>query len=516
MKRLLNVAGGLLGLLAVVALVVALALTFGGVRRGTEPAPQAFQSPIETPTLPPYPPPVTPTPPSPPATPTPLPYPPLDNSPLPLPTAMWATIAANPTRTITSFPTAIVTPAPTAMMVHSNAVAFIAGDWQYHRANSLWIANLDGNGEKQLLSGITQLDWSNFTHVAWSPNGEWLSVSRRGGLWVISPDGTNAREVVSRDKEKGSIISFAWSPDSTRIAFVQQRGYAQTAHLGIIDIDTDGTAYLTSFSTDFIAKLTWAPDGEWLAFTYGPYQIGAIHVSVGTIATLGTSPICDGSVESLEWSPDGSWLAHWRYGNGRYAHGSACISNVGGEDIHVDASGHSTNPVWEQDGRSVYVLATNFNPDDPNLDLDPRLLRFEIRERHLVRLASLKYGHLGAVETLAISPDGQWLSSLIGQRNEFIFQIVSLDGTTLIERPLELTIAYAPPFPVYAWSADSQHLVFVIDQRAGGQPFGYGSLYALDIYTGELTKLTEQHWIKAWAISPSSDHRQVFRSKNGV
>lgn len=62
--------GGLLALLALGALVVALALTFGGLQKGAKLASQAFQSPIETPTLPPYPPPVTPTPPGPPATPT--------------------------------------------------------------------------------------------------------------------------------------------------------------------------------------------------------------------------------------------------------------------------------------------------------------------------------------------------------------------------------------------------------------------------------------------------------------
>ncbi len=68
MKRLLNIAKGLLGLLALGALAVALALTFEGLRRDA--APVSFQSPIETPTLPPYPPPITPAP-SPPTIPVP-------------------------------------------------------------------------------------------------------------------------------------------------------------------------------------------------------------------------------------------------------------------------------------------------------------------------------------------------------------------------------------------------------------------------------------------------------------
>ena len=70
MKRSLNVAGGLLGLLVLVALIISLTLTFRGLQKEAKPASQVFQSPIETPTQPPYPPPTTPTPSGPPSTPT--------------------------------------------------------------------------------------------------------------------------------------------------------------------------------------------------------------------------------------------------------------------------------------------------------------------------------------------------------------------------------------------------------------------------------------------------------------
>ena len=71
MKRILKLLGSLLGLLALVALVIALTTTFQNLRGESQPAAQLFQSPIETPTQPPYPPPATPTPAGPPATPTP-------------------------------------------------------------------------------------------------------------------------------------------------------------------------------------------------------------------------------------------------------------------------------------------------------------------------------------------------------------------------------------------------------------------------------------------------------------
>lgn len=84
MKRLLNIARGLFGLSALGVLVLALALSFGGLQRGVRPGVHVFQSPIGTPTRPPYPPPelptVVPTPPGPP--PTLPPYPPPRGTPI--------------------------------------------------------------------------------------------------------------------------------------------------------------------------------------------------------------------------------------------------------------------------------------------------------------------------------------------------------------------------------------------------------------------------------------------------
>jgi len=62
MKRILKLFGSLLGLLALAALVVALTTTFRNLKGASRTASSLFQSPIETPTQPPYPAPQTPTP----------------------------------------------------------------------------------------------------------------------------------------------------------------------------------------------------------------------------------------------------------------------------------------------------------------------------------------------------------------------------------------------------------------------------------------------------------------------
>lgn len=75
MRRLMNVVGGLLGVLAFGALAIALVLMTRGSGRSAGSSPQAFQSPVEMSTPLPYPSPATPTPPGSPSTPTAAPTP---------------------------------------------------------------------------------------------------------------------------------------------------------------------------------------------------------------------------------------------------------------------------------------------------------------------------------------------------------------------------------------------------------------------------------------------------------
>lgn len=438
-----------------------------------------------------------------------LPYPAVTHPIPPTPTSTTqsypiATRATTPTTIrIAATPTASQTPrlsqTPVPMAAPPGTIAFIVGDWEHRQADSLWIVNANSPGERQLSPGVV------VSQLAWSPDGKWLGLLGQGGLWVMSPDDTNAREIAGADSEKGGIIAFAWAPDSRQIAFAQQRGYSSTVYLSIADSQTGQITYLTVLGTDHIAFLTWSPDGQHLAFKNSCCQVGVVRILDKTFIPTNNF-FCGASTDSVDWSPDGKWIAYRSYSSGRYGRGDVCVVDLQDKNLPINTGGHTTNPAWKPDGGSVYVVAVNSNPDNPNLNPDPRLMRFDINTRQLVRLASVKYGHLGGVNTLAISPNGQWISSLIGQRTDhFIYQAISLDGTIIGDWPLDLEILYAPPFPVYAWSADSQHLVFVAGQRHTPDGVGirpYGSLLSLNIDTGKLARLTGQHWIKAWAISP--------------
>lgn len=185
MKRLLNIVGGLLGLLVITALVVALALTFGELGRGAEPAPQAFQPPIETPT-PVLGPPVTPTPPPypPPATPTPV------ETPTPVLPGLWR-----------------------------------AENIQIARRGPLGVpANFFANPKARFTRGLFAPDSSRL--LIEFLTGEYFQLEERGGaalvpkgqLWVIEafhqPQVRMTR--IASDAKGG-----AWSPDGTKIAYIK-------------------------------------------------------------------------------------------------------------------------------------------------------------------------------------------------------------------------------------------------------------------------------------------------------
>jgi len=210
MKRLLNIAGGLLGLLALGALAVALALTFGGLRRGAEPASQAFQPPIETPTPPPYPPPVTP-PPTIPPEPSPPIQPTVTVTLPPYPPPQTPTPRATVTPPVPGTPTAVPTPSVTVIP---------PGMW---RAETMKIARLF---ELPIPAQARERIEGALFRPVWSVDGDSILVEKETrqfigsypiiDLWKLDARGQRATLLANQATLP------AWSPDGLQIAYLYQ------------------------------------------------------------------------------------------------------------------------------------------------------------------------------------------------------------------------------------------------------------------------------------------------------
>lgn len=85
-------------------------------------------------------------------------------------------------------------------------------------SHNLWVMNADGTERRLLLDD----EFSGAGHIralVWSPDGEWLAFTTDDGIYLVRPDGTGLRLVVSGDFVEAPAVQ--WSPDGSRIAYLR-------------------------------------------------------------------------------------------------------------------------------------------------------------------------------------------------------------------------------------------------------------------------------------------------------
>lgn len=146
-----------------------------------------------------------------------------------------------------------------------------------HFLGGLYVIDSAG-GTPRLL--IPARDQTNFADPAWSPDGsriafiEWTIVDEtswgepiyRKTLWAMNPDGTQRqvlRDLGREDRSPtGSAMDLAWSPDGSQIAFTGGRTRPQ---IYVVNADGSGLRRLTDKGWNY--PPVWSPDGSRIAFT---------------------------------------------------------------------------------------------------------------------------------------------------------------------------------------------------------------------------------------------------------
>jgi Tol biopolymer transport system component len=183
-------------------------------------------------------------------------------------------------------------------LVYSSSLPDPSAHWQ------LFSALEDGSTPVQIKSG---------TRPSWSPDGTWIAFVDNTGVVsaidAVHPDGTGVHRVT----ESFQVGPFAWSPDSSKIAFttyVPLRKYLPPGQeISVAYADGSGVRQLTDLGQQsvFDDAPTWSPDGDRILFRRIPFT--SPPPGAGPLWTMNPDGTCQGELAAVASWELPSWQA---------------------------------------------------------------------------------------------------------------------------------------------------------------------------------------------------------------
>jgi Tol biopolymer transport system component len=237
-------------------------------------------------------------------------------------------------------------------------------------------------------------------------------------LWLVSPDGTNRRQVT--DDSKGYTFP-TWSPDGRHLAFIGPQAQENTAlYISSANEPAPAIVYNDPNSSPFY--LYWAPDSQTITFLAQEGRSMAMHQTDvdGSERLLG-----EGAPFYWVWSPQSDKLL-MHVGGDRTVSEQAHISILenGDEAVRIELGldpGRFQAPVWSSDGSHFYYVAESSDGVE------------SIYKTNADTLEQQPLTPVSGVSFLTLSPDDQHLAYLEIERNNGMpfgsAYIINTDGT---------------------------------------------------------------------------------------